>query len=218
MLPERLLPHAWPIIDRIRLALRLGGRQLDPGNGSLVGELTAREATLSGRVELGRHTYGGFRVNVGAGDDASVHIGSFTSIGSGATFAVGGNHRPDWISTYPFRAAWSLPGAGRDGHPRPESDIVVGNDVWIGAEALILPGVQIGDGAVVGARAVVAKDVRPYAIVVGNPGREIRRRFDDETIEALLAIKWWEWDDETIRSRVNVLCAPDIQALLAFGS
>lgn len=214
---QSLAPRIWRAVDRLKLAAGLGGRTRDPRDGRLVGELTEREALAAGRLELGRHSYGSFRVNAGPGDDARLRIGAFCSIGVRATFALGGNHRPDWVSTYPFRVAWELPGAHEDGHPRPERDTVVGNDVWIGADALILPGVQVGDGAVIGARAVVARDVRPYAIVVGSPAREVRRRFDDEQVQALLDTAWWTWDDARIRESVDLLCSPDVGALVARG-
>ena len=125
-----------------------------------------------------------------------------------------GNHRVDWVTTYPLRVMLGMDGAGADGHPASRGDIVVGNDVWIGFGATILSGVTIGDGAVVGARAVVARDVRPYAVVVGNPAREIRRRFDDATVERLLTLRWWEWPLEEIRRRVPLLCDQDVQRLL----
>jgi chloramphenicol O-acetyltransferase type B len=213
---RRLLSNLiWWLADRARLTLGVGGRMRDPVSGRLSGELTAREAVAAGVATLGRHSYGGFQVLAGPGDTAVVRVGSFCSIGNRAAFSLGGNHRSDWASTYPFRAAWGLPGAGTDGHPRPEADTEVGHDVWIGADSLIMPGVKIGTGAVIGARAVVTKDVRPYAIVVGSPAREVRRRFDDETVDALIELAWWEWPDELIRQRVDLLCSPDVGALLA---
>lgn len=214
MVRRALSALLWRCVDRVRLALGLGGRMRDPVSGQLTGELTAREAVADGRVTLGRHSYGGFIVLSGPGNTAVVRVGSFCSIGNRAAFSVGGNHRVDWVSTFPFRAAWGLEGAGEDGHPRPESDTEVGHDVWIGAEALILPGVTIGSGAVIGARAVVTRDVRPYAIVVGNPAREVRRRFDDEIVERLLALAWWDRPDEWIAQRIDMLCSDDVAALL----
>jgi chloramphenicol O-acetyltransferase type B len=190
----------------------------DPVTGELFGALASREAVDSGRVTIGRHTHGSFVVNAGRGDRGRVHIGAYCSIAKGVEFTVGGNHRADWVSIYPFRVMWGLPDAWVDGHPRPEQDIFVGSDVWIGADALILPGVRIGDGALVAARAVVANEVRPYAIVGGVPAREIRRRFSDEQIDALLALRWWDWDEERVRAHVDLLCAPDVDALLAVGT
>ena len=129
-------------------------------------------------------------------------IGKFCSIACGAKFLfTSANHAMRPLSTYTFpiffeewgldvseiRSAWDNKG-----------DIVVGNDVWIGYEAVILSGVTIGDGAIVGARAVVTRDVPPYTIVGGVPAKPIRKRFDDETIEKLLRLRWWDWDEGAI--------------------
>ncbi|HEY7933296.1 MAG TPA: CatB-related O-acetyltransferase [Solirubrobacteraceae bacterium] len=200
------------VVERMRVEIGKAGAT-DPGTGELFGSLNAEEAVACGRATVGRHTYGAFTIHVGRGERARVHIGAFCSIAIGVEFVVGGNHRTDWISTYPFRVLWGMPGAWTDGHPRPESDIEVGNDVWIGAQALILPGVKIGDGAVIGARAVVTRDVRPYAIVAGVPAREVRRRFGDEQVDALIALCWWDWPEERIRANVDLLCSPEVDAL-----
>ncbi|MEA2220467.1 MAG: hypothetical protein QOJ35_3093 [Solirubrobacteraceae bacterium] len=93
--------------------------------------------------------------------------------------------------------------------------VVVGSDVWIARGAVVHGGVRIGDGAVVGARAVVTDDVRPYAVVAGDPAREVRRRFDDEQVAALLDVRWWDWPAERIRAHVELLCAGDVDAFLA---
>lgn len=201
-------------LDRLRQEAVDAGVE-DPLTGGLFGALDARTAIASGRASIGRHTYGAFTVRTGPGERGRVRIGAYCSIAEQVEFAVGGNHRVDWVSTYPFRVRLGLPGAFTDGHPRPERDIEVGNDVWIGAQALILAGVRIGDGAVIGARAVVTRDVRPYAIVAGVPARELRRRFSDRQVQALLEARWWEWPEETVRSHVDLLCSPDVDGLLA---
>lgn len=143
-------------------------------------------------------------------------IGSFCSIGSGAAFIMAGNqgHRADWISTFPFYWMSEVPAfEGAANGFRPAGDTVVGNDVWIGSEAIVLPGVTIGDGAVIGTRAVVARDVEPYAIVAGNPAREIRKRFDPRQIELLLELRWWEWPEDRLRIAMPILTSGDIDAL-----
>jgi acetyltransferase-like isoleucine patch superfamily enzyme len=157
------------------------------------------------RIVMGRYSYGTPLVRVYEGDAAVVHVGDFVSIADDVVFLVGGNHHVDWVSTFPLRAVLGLPGAFEDGHPATKGDIMVGSDVWIGRGATILSGVTIGDGAVVAAEAVVARDVRPYAIVVGNPAREVRRRFDDGTIEELLRIAWWRWPIERIIDSADLL-------------
>jgi virginiamycin A acetyltransferase len=144
-------------------------------------------------------------------------IGRFCAIAAGVRFIMNGaNHATSGLTTYPFqifRHGWEegFDPASLDTGFR--GDTIVGNDVWIGMEALILPGTRIGDGAVIGARAVVSGEVPPYAIVVGNPGRVVRKRFDELTIARLLEIQWWNWDAETITQRLNLLRGNDINAL-----
>lgn len=163
-------------------------------------------------IEVGEYTYG--YPNVLQWDDSTnLHIGKFCSIASNVTILLGGNHRTDWVSTYPFNILSSpFPKAySIKGHPTTKGDVWIGNDVWIGHGVTILSGVHIGDGAVLGANAVVTKDVAPYSIVVGNPGRMIKKRFDEETIAALLEIGWWNWDKDHINDATPLLCNPDIQ-------
>ncbi|RDI19089.1 chloramphenicol O-acetyltransferase type B [Pseudacidovorax intermedius] len=143
-------------------------------------------------------------------------IGSFCSIGSGASFIMAGNqgHRADWASSYPFFYMQHEPAfaAARDAFI-PAGNTVIGNDVWIGAEAMVLPGVSIGHGAVIGSRAVVTRDVAPYAIVAGNPAKEIRRRFPTEQVQMLLERQWWDWPLPAIEAAMPLLCSGDIQGL-----
>ncbi len=127
----------------------------------------------------------------------------------------GGNHRIDWVTTFPFRAVYGLEGAYADGHPETKGDIEIGSDVWIGRGARVMSGVTIGHGAVVAAYSVVTKDVRPYAIVAGVPASERRRRFTDEQITALLQIAWWDWPMGRILASVPILCAGRIEEFVA---
>ena len=143
-------------------------------------------------------------------------IGSFCSIGSGAAFIMAGNqgHRRDWISTFPF--SW-MPeihafGGARNGF-EPAGDTVIGNDVWIGTEAIVMPGVKIGHGAVIGTRALVTKDVEPYAIVGGNPSKTLRMRFVEADIARLLELRWWDWSDDELKAAMPLLTDGDISAL-----
>lgn len=143
-------------------------------------------------------------------------IGSFCSIGSGAAFIMAGNqgHRTDWISTFPFFFMPDVPSfAGAENGYRPAGDTVIGNDVWIGSEAIVMPGVRIGDGAVIGTRALVTRDVEPYAIVGGNPARTIRKRFGDEEIAQLLELRWWDWTDDELGRARPLLTSGDVAAL-----
>lgn len=133
-------------------------------------------------------------------------IGKFCSIANGAKFIFNGaNHTLGSLSTYPFPVLgeeWGLQTPVKEAWDN-KGDIVVGNDVWIGFEAIIMAGVTIGDGAIIGSRAVVTKDVEPYSIVGGVPARLIRKRFSDEKIAQLLEMKWWDWDEEKIKSNLN---------------
>ena len=144
-------------------------------------------------------------------------IGKFCSIACGAKFLfTSANHTMRSLSTYPFPIffeEWELDAKNICEAWDNKGDIVIGNDVWIGFEAVILSGVTIGDGAIIGTRAVVTKDVPPYTIVGGIPAKPIRKRFDDETIAQLEALNWWDWDEETIRNNISAIQSGDIAAL-----
>ncbi len=134
-------------------------------------------------------------------------IGKFCMIASGATFIMnGGNHLTVATSAYPFAifgGAWQH---AMDGKSYPtKGNTVIGNDVWIGHDATIMPGVTIGDGSIIAAKAVVTKDVEPYTIVGGNPAKLIKKRFSDGTISKLLELKWWDWNIEKITENVEKL-------------
>lgn len=142
-------------------------------------------------------------------------IGKFCSIAPGVTFVMNGaNHRMDG-STYPF----NLFGHGWEQHmPTLEQlplkgDTIIGNDVWIGMDAMIMPGVSIGDGAIIAAKAVVTKDVAPYTIVGGNPAKEIKKRFPDDIINQWLEIRWWDWEIELIHDHIDEIVSGDLEAL-----
>ena len=144
-------------------------------------------------------------------------IGKFCQIAAGATFVMGGaNHQMNAVSTFPF---YIMEGWNQETPPLSEmplkGDTVVGNDVWIGQDATILPGVHIGDGAIVGMRSVVGSDVAPYAIVAGNPAREIRKRFDDELIGLMLKLKWWDRPVEEINRLIPLLSCGDLARVRA---
>lgn len=144
-------------------------------------------------------------------------IGKFCSIACGAKFLFNSaNHALGSLSTYPFPIffeEWGLPVGDVSRAWDNKGDIVVGSDVWIGYEAVILAGVTIGDGAIIGARAVVAGDVPPYTIVGGVPARPIRKRFSGDVIKALLELRWWDWPPERIAANLEAIQSGDIQHL-----
>ena len=146
-------------------------------------------------------------------------IGKYCSIACGTKFLfTSANHAMRSLSTYPFPIFanhWGLDWADVASAWDNKGDIVVGNDVWIGYEAVILQGVTIGDGAIIGARAVVTRDVEPYTIVGGVPAKAIKRRFPQETIEALRTIRWWDWPPEEVEAALPSLMRGDIGPLLA---
>ena len=142
-------------------------------------------------------------------------IGKFCQVADGVQFiTASANHRYDGISTFPF-AIFGGPHAGRPSMPGPGADTMVGHDVWIGQGARILPGACIGDGAIIGAGAVVGGTVPPYAVVIGNPGRVIRRRFGDAEIAKLQAIAWWDWPIDRILAHEADISGGDVAALAA---
>lgn len=144
-------------------------------------------------------------------------IGKFCSIACGSKFLfTSANHTLGSLSTYTFPIffdEWGLDAKNIRSAWDNKGDIVIGNDVWIGYEAVILSGVTIGDGAIIGTRAVVTKDVPPYTIVGGVPAKPIRRRFDDETIAELLRLRWWNWDKEKISRNISAIQSGNIAAL-----
>ena len=144
-------------------------------------------------------------------------IGKFCSIACGAKFLFNSaNHKMASLSTYTFPLffeEWDLEKENVAQAWDQKGDIIIGNDVWIGYEAVILSGVTIGDSAVIGCRAVVTKDVPPYTIVGGVPAKPIRKRFDEETIKELQKIKWWDWPEEKIAGKIPAIQAGDLEEL-----
>lgn len=141
-------------------------------------------------------------------------IGRFCSIAAEVRFIMnGGNHPTDWLTTYPFPIFGQGWEAALPERWPVKGDTTVGNDVWIGYGALIMPGVSIGNGVIVAAGAVVTKNVPPYAIVGGNPAKIVRYRFDEAAIRRLEQVAWWNWDVEKITRNVKAICGGDIAAL-----
>ncbi|WP_313184509.1 CatB-related O-acetyltransferase [Lacrimispora sp.] len=145
----------------------------------------------------------------------SLYIGKFCSIASGVQFIMGSaNHRISSISTYPFNVfggAWAENTPPHLSQLPFKGDTVIGNDVWIGRESVIMPGVKIGDGAIIAAYSVVVKDIEPYTVAGGNPARPIKKRFDEELIELLLKLQWWDFEPEKLFAFLPMLCNDDLE-------
>ena len=144
-------------------------------------------------------------------------IGKFCSIACGAKFIfTSANHKLGSLSTYPFPLffeEWDLDKSNGTDAWDTKGAMVIGNDVWIGYEAVIMQGVTIGDGAIIGTRAVVTKDVPPYSIIGGVPAKPIRKRFSDEVISQLLEIKWWDWSDDKVKENISAIQSGNIHDL-----
>ena len=148
-------------------------------------------------------------------------IGKFCQIAHGVRFITSSaNHNMNGFSTYPFNNFMMTESTTMEDIKamfevsEKKGDTVIGNDVWIGMEAVVMPGVTVGDGAIAGARAVVAKDVPPYAIVAGNPAKVVKYRFDEDVIEKLRAVRWWDWPVEKITTNIKAITSSDLDALL----
>jgi virginiamycin A acetyltransferase len=143
-------------------------------------------------------------------------IGKFCALARGIKFIMNGaNHKLDGFSTYPFQIfgnGWEkvTPQIGELPY---KGDTVIGNDVWIGYETVVMPGVQVGNGAIIAAKSVVVSDILPYTIVGGNPAKLIRQRFDDNVIQALIEVAWWNWEIEKITRNLEKIVASDIEGL-----
>jgi len=162
-----------------------------------------------------RGTYFDRNVNIISwSDEYKIHVGKYCSIGRDCNFFLHANHRPDWVTTSSQLLGPVTPEIANMhmemGHPSCKGDITIGNDVWIGAKSTIMSGVKIGHGAVIGSGSVVAKDIPPYAIVVGNPAKIVKYRFDEQQIEDLLGIAWWDWEESKIKEESMILWSKDI--------
>ena len=151
---------------------------------------TNQDEDYSG-YKIGDFTYGKPHI-LSWNTETRLTIGKFCSIADDVTILLGGEHRTDWITTYPFNVVFDNAKI-YEGHPSTKGDVVIGNDVWIGYGSTILSGVVIGDGAVIAAKSVITKNVPPYSIVGGDPAKLIKYRFPETVIAKLLEISWWDW-------------------------
>ena len=166
-------------------------------------------------MDVGDFTYGNLNV-IQFGEGAKVHVGKFCSIAENVTVMLGGNHRTDWATTYPFNALLPKNYGDIKGHPSTNGDVWIGNDVWIGRDVKILSGVCIGDGAVLATGSIVTRDVYPYSMVAGVPARFVKNRFPVEYVSLLVEMKWWDWNLEHIAEAVPLLQSKDISKLYKY--
>lgn len=177
-------------------------------------------------IQIGDYTYlNDFRLPVDdvrqllvpymhAGAPEKLIIGKFVQIAHGVQIITSSaNHQMDGFSTYPFSVFGEPWASSYEAKWPNKGDTIIGNDVWLGHQSLIMPALSIGDGAIIASRSVVTKDVPPYAIVGGNPAKVIRYRFDDETIAMLLKIKWWDWPIAKINQNLATIIGGDIEAI-----
>lgn len=160
------------------------------------------------QYSIGRGSYGVPEVHDWK-EGTTLKIGAFCSISAYVQIYLGGEHRLDWVTTSPLNVMFE--NKEISDHARSKGDVIIGNDVWICGNAIILSGVTIGDGAVIGNGAIVSHDVAPYSIVAGNPAKHIRYRFSPEIIEDLLQIQWWNWSEEILRQDMHLLLNLDIK-------
>ena len=150
--------------------------------------------------------------------DGKLTIGKYCSLAHGVLFLSSAVNHSMEGSTFPFTVLWGAEKTGYEYSYPEKGDTVVGNDVWIGCEAVIMPGVTIGDGAIIGTRAVVTKDVAPYTVVGGNPAKKIKDRFSIEVTEQLLEIKWWNWPDDVVVQNAAYIVKNDITKLIEISN
>ena len=182
--------------------------------GSAIFQLQSRNRLVRYRrfLEVGDGTYGHEHLVIHRwAEVGNLRIGNYCSIADNVHILLGGNHRSDWVAQYPFSTTEAIAlgklRGDRTGCVTSHGDVEIRHDVWIGSHAFILSGVHIGEGAVVGARSVITKDVPPYSIWAGNPARLIRFRFSKSVIDQLLSIAWWEWPPSVIEQNADTLCS-----------
>lgn len=202
---------------RVRTRLRgVARRVAGPPAAALPPAARLDERADLADYDIGRYSWGHLTVS-SRGPGTTMSIGQFCSFAYGTHIVLGGEHRADFVSTYRFPAYAPFNQTHRhlaDVTSVSRGGVVIGNDVWLGHQALVLSGVTIGHGAIIGAGSVVRHDIPPYAIVAGNPARVAGFRFPPEQIEALLAIAWWDWPLDRIGRHLDRLLSDDVSAFI----
>ena len=194
-------------------------RRSEQKSATALAEAVAEDLWRNPGKRYPQHSFGvgtyGWPVIEWDGLGRKLTVGNFCSIAVKVTIFLGGNHQSGWVTTYPFDAMQSED----DDMKLPQTEnskgnVTIGHDVWIGTESLILSGVEIGSGAIIGARSVVTKAVAPYSIVVGNPGRCVGYRIPEELILDMLEIQWWNWPLDKIKASHSLLLSPDVHGFV----
>ncbi len=210
----------WLLIRRHRLAQQIEGfwasrRSYADRRSSFSGYNRLYRETVVSNATLGRFTY------ITDAKISNAVVGSFCSVGPGAMIGGLGRHPTNWISTHPVfysnRKQAGISFTDRQ-HMEEAPQVSIGNDVWIGANAIVLDGINIGDGAIIAAGAVVTNDIEPYSIVGGVPARLIRKRFDIETVARLQQMKWWDWPVNLLIERAHLFRSSNVDVLENLGT
>ena len=164
---------------------------------------------------IGAATYG-MPIIHDLGEGTTLKIGAYCSIARNVEIFLGANHRIDWISSYPF-PAFIEEARHIKNYSVSRGDVIIGSDVWICANCTILSGVTIGHGAVIASGTVISRDVEPYAVMAGNPAKQIKWRFEEPIRSALLKSSWWDWSEDEIKQNVNKLCSSNIKEFLEYA-
>jgi len=167
------------------------------------------------QYSIGTGTYGMPQVH-DWNEGATLKIGAYSSLAGNVQIYLGGHHRTDWVSCFPFPAFVEEVAHIAD-YGGTRGDVVIGSDVWVCSNSIILSGVTIGHGAVIANGSVVTRDVEPYAVVAGNPAQQVRWRFAEEQRQALLETSWWDWPEAEVRAVAHLLCSADIAAFLDYA-
>lgn len=177
--------------------------------------LYTKDVLKGGSFSIGEYSYG-IPLVLFQNNEAKLYIGKFCSIAQNVTIFLGGNHRLDWVSTYPFMEFKDFsPNADSiSGHPSTNGDVVIENDVWLGRGVTIMSGVHIANGAVIATGSIVTKDVGAYEVWGGNPAKLISKRFENNKIDLLLKLNWWDWDIKKIKQKAPILCSSNFELLV----
>ncbi|MCW2314237.1 CatB-related O-acetyltransferase [Rhodoferax antarcticus] len=169
------------------------------------------------KYKIGNATYG-MPIVHSYHNSAILTIGSYCSIASNVQIYLGGQHRINWVSSYPFPMFFHMDPIYKEKCLAADSkgDVIIGSDVWLCADCTILSGVTIGHGAVIANGAMISRDVEPYAVMAGNPARQIKWRFDESTRKAFLESEWWNWSEDEINNVMHKLCNDDVSRFLEY--